>query len=624
MEQLITIKKEACILCYACVRICPVKAIKVGYEDNYPEVLDKRCIGCGSCLGVCAPNAIKYRSSIDPVKNILKENAKKAIIVDPALAAEFPDITDYRKFVTMLRKLGFEVVVEAAFGADLVARKYRELFTAGKGKYYLSANCPSVVSYVEKYFSHLTSNLAPIVSPMIATAMVVHKIYGTETKIVYAGACIASKNEVLRYEGDAKIDEVITFTELRELFKEFKIEESKLEYSELDEPLGQKGALFAISNGILQAAGIEEDLLTGKVIDAAGKYSMQHAVRDFEKHGQTIRSHFNIFYDEGCLMGPGMSPNGNKYLRRSHIIKYANKRIDALDKEKWLKWVYEFDQLNLNRTFTPDNQRLPEPSDQKINEILKVLQKDGMSDAGCSICGYESCRSFATAIGQGLARTDMCFSYTLHNRQEYIKNLKITNEKLAETKQALMESEKKARKEQQIAKEASDTIYAMLQKLPSSIVIVDQNLKILQANKSFIEMLGEEARSIDEVVPGLLGADLKLLLPYHIYNLFSYVVNEAHDIENRDIHFEDKLLNISIFTIRKGKIIGAVLRDMYVPEIRREEVIKKVTEVIDSNLAMVQKIGFLLGEGAAETERMLNAIIESHQAPDKGDKDVHK
>jgi hypothetical protein len=28
---------------------------------------------------------------------------------------------------------------------------------------------------------------------------------------------------------------------------------------------------------------------------------------------------------------------------------------------------------------------------------------------------------------------------------------------------------------------------------------------------------------------------------------------------------------------------------------------------------MVQKIGFLLGEGAAETEQMLNSIIESYK-----------
>jgi hypothetical protein len=33
---------------------------------------------------------------------------------------------------------------------------------------------------------------------------------------------------------------------------------------------------------------------------------------------------------------------------------------------------------------------------------------------------------------------------------------------------------------------------------------------------------------------------------------------------------------------------------------------------------MVQKIGFLLGEGAAETEQMLNSIINTYKEGNKG------
>jgi hypothetical protein len=32
---------------------------------------------------------------------------------------------------------------------------------------------------------------------------------------------------------------------------------------------------------------------------------------------------------------------------------------------------------------------------------------------------------------------------------------------------------------------------------------------------------------------------------------------------------------------------------------------------------MVQKIAYLLGEGAAKTEKILKTVIESHQAPPK-------
>jgi len=153
----------------------------------------------------------------------------------------------------------------------------------------------------------------------------------------------------------------------------------------------------------------------------------------------------------------------------------------------------------------------------------------------------------------------------------------------------------------------------MLQKLHSSVLIVDENLKIIQANQSFIDLLGDEAREINEVVPGLTGADLKTLLPYNLYNLFTYVLANNEDITNRDITFDERMLNMSVFVIRKAKIVGAVIRDMSVPEVQKEEVVSRLTEVVDKNLHLVQEIGFILGEGAAETERMLNTIIETYK-----------
>lgn len=157
----------------------------------------------------------------------------------------------------------------------------------------------------------------------------------------------------------------------------------------------------------------------------------------------------------------------------------------------------------------------------------------------------------------------------------------------------------------------------MLQKLPSAVVIVDENLKVIESNQSFINTLGEDAEEINEIIPGLVGADLKTLLPFQFYKLFSAVLTTNENVVNRDVHLGDRLLNVSVFSIKKGKIAGAVLRDMYLPEVRKEEVIHRVTEVIDENLDLVQKIAFLLGEGAAKTERMLNSIIESHKAGKK-------
>lgn len=618
--SLVNIIKDKCDLSYSCVRECPVNAIEVKVNTDYARVIPERCIGCGHCIGVCPQDAIVYADSKEKAKALLDSDKQTVAIVAPSISGEFDDIADYRRFVQMIRQLGFAYVNEVTFGADLIALKYKALFENFKGKYYITSNCPAVVFHVEKYHPGLINNLAPLVSPSIATAKVVRKKYGPQVHVVYIGPCIDSKEEIKRVDADGKIDTVLTFVELRELFQEYNIQESKMEYSDFDPPIGYKGSLFPISNGLFQAAGISEDLFTSTVINGSGKKNSINALKQFEEGINQIKHHFNLFFCEGCLMGPGTSPGGKKYNRRSKVIDYANKRLKSFDKKTWQQEIDQYISLDFSRTFRNDDQRLEAPSEEKVQEVLKSIGKENIdSSVGCSACGYSSCRDFAIAVSKGLAKTEMCLSYTLKNRNDYIKALRTTNEKLSQTQKALKESELKARKEKQSAKEASETINTMLQKLPSAVVLIDRNLKIVQSNRTFVEYLGDEAKSIDEVIPGLVGADLKSLLPHNIQTLFSHVLNNQQNIVNRDIYLENKLLNLSIFNIKKGKIVGAVLRDMYSPEIRKEQVIKRVTEVVDKNLEMVQKIGYLLGEGASETEQMLNSIIAFYKSDHKDD-----
>jgi len=611
MEPLLKIKHPNCIACYACVRACPVKAIRVQNENVKPEIIPERCIGCGSCVAACGPGAIEIRDSRKELKTLLAQDTSSGALVDPSVAGEFPDITDYRKFVQMLRALGFDRVHEVAFGVDLVARAYRELFRKSKGKYYIMSNDPVTVSLVQKYNTGLIPNLAPILPPVAAMARAIRRVAGGEMQLVYISPIIASKNEINMFEGESRVDLAITFVELREMFHEAGIHETDLEYSDFDPPLGYKGSFFPVANGIIQAAGIKEALHETPVVTVEGE-GILDAIKEFKESIGTIKSHFNLFYKE-FLMGRGTSLGGKRILRRSQLVKYVNKRLKILDLSAWKQAMEEYRDLDLGRAFKADDQLLPTPSAGQVKKILEELDQRCPDEVGCGACGYANCTDFATAIAQGLAIPEMCNTYASKNRQDHIRSLKISNEKLAQAQEAIRESERVAQKEKEAAREASEIVRRMLHKIPSMVVICDQDLKILQTNNGFIELLGEEAREINEVIPGLTGADLKTLLPYTFYNLFNYVFTQNESITNRDISHDGKLLNVSVFIIEKQKIAGAVIRDMSTPEVQKEEVVKRLTEVIDKNLNLVQQIGFILGEGASETERMLNSIIESYK-----------
>ncbi len=616
------INDQKCRNSYSCVRVCPVNAIEVRAQKVHPSIIPDRCIGCGLCFIACSPKAVEFRDSRDEVKKLLASERKTVALVAPSIASEFDDITDYRKFVSMLRALGFDYVHENSFGVDLIASEYAELFSKAEGKYYITANCPAIVKLIEKFHPELVPNLAPLVSPMIATAMVVKEIYGEEVAIIYMGPCIDNKDEALMYRGGKLIEGILTFIELRQLFNEFEIQERVVKMSEFDPPYGHWGALYPLPAGILQAAGIRRDMATSNVITAAGREDVFEGINDFEKYIDTIHHHFNLFFCHGCLLGPGMESHNERFKRRALVRQYAEKRVGKLDKVQWQKDMDKWSKLDFSRSFKPDDQRIPEPPAEAINEVLKIIGRENPNDElDCGACGYRSCHEFASTVAKGLAIPEMCHTFNLRNKQEYIETLRQTNRKLAETKRALKESEELAMREKEMAQSASDMMNNMLEKLPTGVVIVDNNLKILHSNLSFINILGEDAKAISDIIPGLVGADMKTLLPFSVYNMFTFVLKEDEPVVSKDIHYEDSMLNVSIFPIKKNKMCGAIIRDLYSPEVQGEEVTNRVSEVIDKNLEMVQKIGFLLGEGASETEQMLNSIIESYRKKSRGAKD---
>ncbi|MFZ2287965.1 MAG: [Fe-Fe] hydrogenase large subunit C-terminal domain-containing protein [Bacteroidales bacterium] len=611
-DQVIYINEDKCRNSYSCVRACPVNAIEVKPERRHPVIIADRCIGCGLCFLSCSPKAIEFMDSRSRVKELLNSGRKTAALIAPSIASEFDDITDYRKFVGMIRKLGFTYVHEVSFGVDLVAYAYKKLFEESSGKYYITANCPAIVEMIEKYHPHLVPNLAPLVSPMVATAMVTRDLYGDDVANVFIGPCIDIKAEATLYNDRRLVEAVLTFIEIRQLFVENEIQEKTVKMAEFDPPFGNWGALYPYPAGILQAAGIKRDLVSSHVITASGAEDVREAVNDFDHHIDTIRHHFNLFFCPGCMLGPGMIRHDERFRRRSLVKQYAEKRVEALDKKEWQKNMDRWSSLDLTRAFTVNDQRIPEPSPEAVSEVMKIIGKErSTEELNCNACGYGSCREFASTVAKGLAVPEMCHTYNLRNKQEYIETLRQTNKKLSETKKALKESEEQAMREKDAAQDASDTMNSMLNKLPNGVVIVDNDLKILQSNERFLEIIGEDAKAIAEIIPGLRGADLKTLLPFNVYNIFSFVLRENESVISRDVQLEDRMFNISIFPIRQNRIAGAVIRDLFSPEVQREEVITRVSDVIDKNLEMVQKIGFLLGEGASDTEKMLNSIVES-------------
>jgi PAS domain S-box-containing protein len=163
------------------------------------------------------------------------------------------------------------------------------------------------------------------------------------------------------------------------------------------------------------------------------------------------------------------------------------------------------------------------------------------------------------------------------------------------------------------AKEASVIASAMLQKIRAGIVIVDHQMKVIDCNETFARLMGEEAEELYEAIPGLQGADVKELVPEIVGKMVAGLLHTGEETLERDLTYKNKLLHISIVTIYKYRVVGAIIRNLSSPKLVREEIISRAMKVTKQNIEMVQQVATLLAENAAQTEDMLNSIVAAYK-----------
>ncbi len=550
--------KELCRTCYTCVRECPAKAIRI--VGGQAEVIEDRCIACGNCTKVCSQGAKVFLKTNDKVERLLDSDREVAAIVAPSFPAEFQEAPTHKHLVGMVRALGFNYVSEVSFGADLIAAKYRELLAKTPGGTYISSDCPSIVNFIRFYHPHLAPNLVPLVSPMVAMMKVVRSMYGEDTPVVFIGPCVAKKSE------SNTLDAAITFLELREMFEGRGITADNIEPSEFDPPLGGKGAIFPVTRGLLQTAGISDDAITGNIIAAEGRIDFQEAIKEYE--AGMISQHLELLCCEGCIMGPGLSRKGKPYNRRVLVSKYAQSKMEDFDLRQWEEDIERFSGLDFYIKHLPDDHRRLMPSKDDLKEVLESMGKFTDKDhLDCGACGYETCMEHAGAIKHGLAEVEMCLPYIIEKLHKSVEDLALSNKKLTTMQQALKQSEKLAHMGQLSAGIAHEL------NNPLGVVIMYSNLLFEEEGtsdqlKEDLKLIIDQAGRCKKIVAGLLNFARKSQVNHQSINMREFIEQGLDSLilpENVNVVINDHTTNpnLMVDTEQMTQVVTNIIKNAY-------------------------------------------------------------
>ncbi|MBM3705274.1 MAG: 2Fe-2S iron-sulfur cluster binding domain-containing protein [Actinobacteria bacterium] len=400
-----------CILCGRCVRLCNeiqgVTAINFtgrGFDSTVTTAYNSPinssvCINCGQCINVCPTAALSEKYyNVELFKELSNEKKLKIVQIAPAVRAAIgeafglePGVNMEKQTVAALRKLGFDLVFDTQFSADLTIMEEGYEFldrVANKGVLPMITSCsPAWIKYAEQFHPEIIPNISTCKSPMSMMSSVLKTYFakkrGIDPKDILSVAimpCTAKKYEAqreeLKLDGIRLTDIVLTTRELAWIIKSAGIDLVGTEEEEFDNLFGfSSGAapIFGVTGGVMEAAlrtayelyvgetviDIEFKELRGfagikeaeiKMGDKEVRVAVAHGIGNANKILEIVRKDPGRYQfievmscPGGCIMGGGQPyPVGTDYIALDEeLMKKRASVLYGIDRAKTIRRSHE-------------------------------------------------------------------------------------------------------------------------------------------------------------------------------------------------------------------------------------------------------------------------------------------
>ncbi len=408
MHHSVTLDKDKCKGCTACIKHCPTEAIRV--RRGKATIIDERCIDCGECIRTCPHHAKK---AVCDSFGRLKEFEFNIALPAPSLYGQFHNLFDISTVLHGLLYIGFDMVYEVAKAAEMIsdyARSQKEHPITPQ----ISSACPACVRLICQRFPKLMSHISPHIAPVELAAIRARKetmektgLSSEKIGVFFITPCPAKMTAAHQPVGlpAPVIDGALSMTEvylkLLPAMKKVK-----------DEPSIQTSGLMGV--GWAASGGESATLLGEKSINVDGVPNVIRVLEDIEDGKLSDISFVELgACTQGCL--GGCLATENPFAARSRLkslMKYlpvSRNHYTAEDGESLER------QLPLEHTPVWQLDNDIKTAMEKYQAIELLLAR--LPGLDCSSCGAPSCRALAEDVVLGFAQEEDCI---FHMRERMI------------------------------------------------------------------------------------------------------------------------------------------------------------------------------------------------------------
>jgi signal transduction histidine kinase len=307
------------------------------------------------------------------------------------------------------------------------------------------------------------------------------------------------------------IDQVITFANVKRLMAEASLVPSRLDETDFDGPRPYLGRVASVGGGLSRSLGSPYDVLIDHMSVTYGRGRSLGALHQIAS-GLIETRFMDLAYCDGCVDGPFGGDELSVVGRRGIVARYTETEMESQHPATVVRELDSYRDVFLGRRFLNMEQKLPEPTEQEIEAVLRRIDKEPpLRNIDCRACGYPSCRDKAIAVAEGMAEAEACLPYLLQQSEKIRQQLEKSHRELQAAHQALEHTQSQLIRTEKFAslgQLAAGVAHEINNPLGTITIYSHLVLKSLEPDdprREDMELIVKEADRAKQIVQGLLS-----------------------------------------------------------------------------------------------------------------------